>query len=414
MSDATAGYPDMRSRAGFLFVLVAVLFAIALPAAAQSDTDEDPVVRVVFFFSPTCGHCEFVINEVLPGVFDQYGGEPSVFFDDALPPEDVAFYEMTNGTLDILFADVLVDAGADLYQSDTERLGIPDDRMGVPRLVVMDDYYVGSAEIPDELPGIIETGLEMGGIPWPNTPEIEDAIAALPGMADGNQPVGDREAPGDEPATESSSIENGAAALPAAEDETVADRFGNDPVGNSLAVVVLVAMIASLVAVPTMVSKGLLGSAPVWLVPMLALVGIGVSIYLGSVEASGADAVCGPVGDCNAVQQSEYASIFGIPIGVLGVIGYGLLLAGWVVSRVAKGTLADLGLILVGAVAFGGTLFSIYLTFLEPFVIGATCMWCLTSAVAITGLLWLTAGPAWAAFGRLRSSVAGSSAAQRS
>jgi uncharacterized membrane protein len=175
-------------------------------------------------------------------------------------------------------------------------------------------------------------------------------------------------------------------------------------VGNSLAVVVLVAMIASLVAVPTMVSKGLLGSAPVWLVPMLALVGIGVSIYLGSVEASGADAVCGPVGDCNAVQQSEYASIFGIPIGVLGVIGYGLLLAGWVVSRVAKGTLADLGLILAGAVAFGGTLFSIYLTFLEPFVIGATCMWCLTSAVAITGLLWLTAGPAWAAFGRLRSS----------
>ena len=131
---------------------------------------------------------------------------------------------------------------------------------------------------------------------------------------------------------------------------------------------------------------------------------LGVSIYLGSVEASGADAVCGPVGDCNAVQQSEYASIFGIPIGVLGVIGYGLLLAGWIVSRVAKGALADLGLIFAVAVAFGGTLFSIYLTFLEPFVIGATCVWCLTSAVAIMGLLWLTAGPAWAAFGRLRSS----------
>ena len=61
-------------------------------------------------------------------------------------------------------------------------------------------------------------------------------------------------------------------------------------------------------------------------------------------------------------------------------------------------------LILAGAIAFGGTLFSIYLTFLEPFVIGATCMWCLTSAVAITGLLWSTAGPAWSAFGRLRSS----------
>ena len=36
---------------------------------------------------------------------------------------------------------------------------------------------------------------------------------------------------------------------------------------------------------------------------------------------------------------------------------------------------------------FGGTLFSIYLTFLEPFVIGAVCAWCLTSAVVMTLLL---------------------------
>jgi len=392
----------MRTRASFLFVLVATLFAIALPASAQSDTNEDAVVRVVFFFSPTCGHCEYVINEVLPGVFEEYGGEPSVFFDENL--EEVAFYEMTNGTLDILFADVMVEAAADLYASDTERLNIPDDRLGVPRLVVVDDYYVGSAEIPEALPGIIEAGLEAGGIPWPDIPGIEDAIATVPGMADGNQPVGDQEIPDDEPATEPSTTENGAAALPSAEDESVADRFGNDPVGNSLAVLVLVAMIASLVAVPIMISKGLLGSAPAWLIPAFAVVGIGVSIYLGSVEASGVDAVCGPVGDCNAVQQSEYASIFGVPIGILGVVGYGVLLAGWIASRVAKGIFADLGLILAGAIALGGTLFSVYLTFLEPFVIGATCMWCLTSAVAITGLLWLTASPAWTALGRLRSS----------
>jgi uncharacterized membrane protein len=34
-----------------------------------------------------------------------------------------------------------------------------------------------------------------------------------------------------------------------------------------------------------------------------------------------------------------------------------------------------------------GTMFSIYLTFLEPFVIGATCAWCLTSAVLMTLLM---------------------------
>ena len=114
IAKATARYSDMRSRAGYFFVLVAMLFTIALPASAQTDTDEEAVVRVVFFFSPTCGHCEYVINEVLPGVFDEHGGEPSVFFDETLPAEDVAFYEMTNGTLDILFADVMVDAVAEL------------------------------------------------------------------------------------------------------------------------------------------------------------------------------------------------------------------------------------------------------------------------------------------------------------
>jgi uncharacterized membrane protein len=36
-----------------------------------------------------------------------------------------------------------------------------------------------------------------------------------------------------------------------------------------------------------------------------------------------------------------------------------------------------------------GTLFSVYLTFLEPFVIGATCIWCLSSAVVMTLLLWV-------------------------
>jgi uncharacterized membrane protein len=392
----------MRSRAGFLFAGVAMLIAIALPVSAQSDTDEDAVVRVVFFFSPTCGHCEYVINDVLPGVFEQFGGEPSVFFDETLSPEDVAFYEMTNGTLDILFADVQVGAAANLYEADTARLAIPDNRLGVPRLVVLDDYYVGSAEIPEALPGIIETGIAAGGIPWPDIPGIEEAIASVPGMADGNQPVGNQQPSNGESDTETPQPADATAALPSAADESVADRFGNDPVGNTLAVLVLIAMIASVVAVPIMVGKGLLGSSPVWLVPVLAIVGISVSIYLGSVEASGADAVCGPVGDCNAVQQSEYAAIFGIPIGILGVVGYSLLLAGWFVSRVAKGPLADLGLLVAGVVAFGGTLFSIYLTFLEPFVIGATCMWCLTSAVAITALLWSTAGPAWTAFERLR------------
>jgi uncharacterized membrane protein len=50
------------------------------------------------------------------------------------------------------------------------------------------------------------------------------------------------------------------------------------------------------------------------------------------------------------------------------------------------------------AAAFFGTLFSVYLTFLEPFVIGATCAWCLSSAVIMALLLWATAPLAAAAW----------------
>ena len=387
----------MRSRALFFFLLVAASVLTAVPALAQTTDTADPVVRTVLFFSPTCPHCEAVINEHLPGIFEQYGGKPDLFFDDTLPAEEVAFYEMTNGTLAILLVDVDTDAGAKLYLADFERIPTADEQRGVPRLTVEDRFYVGDLDIPAELPGIIEEGLAAGGIAWPAIPGIEDAIAAVPGMAEGNQPIAGQ------------GTNDPSAELPAAGDEPVGDRLSRDPLGNGLAIVVLLAMVISLVAVPVMIRQGRLGPGPSWVVPVLSVVGIGVSIYLGIVETQGVEAVCGPVGDCNTVQQSQYATIFGIHIGILGIIGYALLLGSWVVSRVAKHRVADLGAMVAAATAIGGTVFSIYLTFLEPFVIGATCVWCLTSAISITGLLWFTAAGGWAAYRRFVGSGEGPS-----
>ncbi len=45
--------------------------------------------------------------------------------------------------------------------------------------------------------------------------------------------------------------------------------------------------------------------------------------------------------------------------------------------------------------ALFGLAFSTYLTFLEPFVIGATCAWCLTSAVCMLGVALASAGSGW-------------------
>ena len=73
----------------------------------------------------------------------------------------------------------------------------------------------------------------------------------------------------------------------------------------------------------------------------------------------------------------------------------------WLVARFADDWLAGLGTLFLFVTTFAGTLFSIYLTFLEPFVIGATCAWCLTSALLMTILMLITVIPAKRAFSDL-------------
>jgi uncharacterized membrane protein len=186
----------------------------------------------------------------------------------------------------------------------------------------------------------------------------------------------------------------GAARRSSATAHTVWDRFLRDPVGNGAAVAVMLAMAAALTAVAASVlGRARLPAAPMWVVPALALLGLGVAAYLSFVEVSGVRAVCGPVGDCNTVQQSEYARLFGVlPVGVAGLAGYAAIIAAWLLATLGRGNAGRAGRLAAWGIALGATLFSIYLTFLEPFVIGATCSWCLTSAV-ISTLLCVTTTP---------------------
>jgi uncharacterized membrane protein len=128
---------------------------------------------------------------------------------------------------------------------------------------------------------------------------------------------------------------------------------------------------------------------PTWTIPILAIIGILVAGYLSYVEVTQTEAVCGPVGDCNTVQQSPYAVLFGVlPVGILGIIGYMLILIGWSATYYGPTAWRFYSALATWIMAFLGVLFSIYLTFLEPFVIGATCAWCLSSAIIITIILW--------------------------
>lgn len=171
--------------------------------------------------------------------------------------------------------------------------------------------------------------------------------------------------------------------------------------GMWLAWIILIGMLAAIGYGIFVLARGFGGQparkGPAWLdwaAVALALVGIGVALYMTYVEFSSAQAICGPIGDCNAVQKSAYAKIMGIPVGLIGAIGYLAILAGLLWQRFRKDALTGyLPPAILGMAAFG-SLFSIYLTFLEIFVIKAVCIWCLSSAIIITLLMLLSLVPA--------------------
>jgi uncharacterized membrane protein len=409
-------------------ILAGVVLATAVGPAATAQ--EDPSVRAVLFFSPTCGHCEYVINEVLPVVFADYGGTPEVLADWESP--QIPFYLATNGTFELLLVDVSVPAGAGIYEASTTVFDIPPGMQGVPRLVLGDQYFVGSGDIPAYLSELIADGLESGGVDWPEIDGIPEALEAIlpsaedPSSTETTTTITDVTVTTLDPGTTSTAppstevpatttteagnpfddIDSGvdSSGLPTTSGDSIGEKFRNDLAGNILAVVVLALMLASLVAIVVLVRRGRLGAGPAWLVPLLAIAGVAVAVYLAYVETSGSEAVCGPVGNCNAVQESKFALLFGmIPIGIIGIIGYAVVIGAWLMEWLGRGPWPDLARVGLAAGAFSGVAFSIYLTFLEPFVIGATCMWCVSSAVIVTALLWLTAAPGWDAWQRLRT-----------
>ncbi len=128
-----------------------------------------------------------------------------------------------------------------------------------------------------------------------------------------------------------------------------------------------------------------------WAVPALVAGGLAVAGYLTFVEVTDTPSVCGPLGDCASVQSSPYAVLFGIlSIGMFGLAGYLAILAAWLTQWFGPQALKRVSALALWGMGIFGVLFSIYLTYLEAFVIGATCMWCITSALFMILLLWVS------------------------
>lgn len=116
---------------------------------------------------------------------------------------------------------------------------------------------------------------------------------------------------------------------------------------------------------------------------VLATIGLGVASYLTYVHYSGSPPVCTAGGSCLKVQTSIYSKLAGVPVALMGLIGYVAILASLLAPEDENTRFATLVFTLAG---FG---FSAYLTYRELFSIHAICEWCASSAGIMTILTLL-------------------------
>jgi uncharacterized membrane protein len=115
-------------------------------------------------------------------------------------------------------------------------------------------------------------------------------------------------------------------------------------------------------------------------VAAVAAAGLALASYLTWVHYDERLLICTGSGGCEAVQESKYATLAGMPVALLGAIGYGIVLALVVWDTpLARTAAAALGL---AALAFAG-----YLLALQAFVIDAWCGWCLVNDLVLVPAL---------------------------
>jgi uncharacterized membrane protein len=341
-------------------VVSLLLAGTAITGTISTASAGGPVARAVLFYSPACQHCRDLIRGYLPSLLGQYGSR-----------------------LQILSVNAADSGGRKLFQAAVTKFDVPARDRGVPAVVIGDHFLSGAVDVSEQLPILVAQYLAKGGVGWPAVPGLSRAMSASGAV-----------------------VTSSPSRLLAATEQPngVLDRLARDRWGNMLALIVLAGMLA---AVATVIWRSVInrrsiaaqtlsrGSWKFYARVVLVALGICIAGYLAYIETTHSTALCGPVGDCNAVQQSTYARLFGVlPVAYVGLVGYLLIGVALGISRLASETASRAATSALVVLSLCGTLFSIYLTALEPFVIGATCAWCLSSAVVVTLLLLLSAnGP---------------------
>lgn len=398
-------------------ILICILLSIFLPYQASA-TDDLSVVYAVLFYRPDCPHCHHFIENDYPLYQEEFGEQ-----------------------FQLIMINLNTDDGRALFLTAIETVPIPQDHLAVPMMIIGSEVLVGGNIINEYAPDLIRNGLAAGGIGLPNIPglEIGDDLTAK----NVSSTTSDSSISGDDIANSvavilllglvfsalltiivgiqlfsshnkqtidwltgkaGQRIQWGIGIVSVVIAFTLIIHETSDTFATVMASITTAALLIAVILIIT-TSRHPKKQLSRWSIPIIVIAGLAVAAYLSYVEVGDETAACGAMGDCNTVQQSQYANLFGIfPIGVIGIAGYLVILLLWIGTQFTSKRISEIaqGSLLIAALI--GVMFSSYLTFLEPFVIEATCTWCLTSAAIMLMLLWLIFPTAWIAIDNLRHS----------
>lgn len=112
-------------------------------------------------------------------------------------------------------------------------------------------------------------------------------------------------------------------------------------------------------------------------IAVISALGLCVSGYLAYNKLFGGTLQCVAGHGCQIVQKSKYATFAGVPVPYIGFIG-------WIGILASLALPGDLGRGVTAAMTVFGFFFTLYLTYLELFVIDAICPWCVANGVLTT------------------------------
>jgi uncharacterized membrane protein len=119
---------------------------------------------------------------------------------------------------------------------------------------------------------------------------------------------------------------------------------------------------------------------------VLTAIGVCLAGYLTYLHYSGTTPPCSIKGNpCSQVQKSRYSELAGVPVALIGLLGYVAILGSLLIREDERSRFAT------AAMTLGGFGFSLYLTYREVFTLHKICEWCVGSAILMTVIMCLSA-----------------------